>query len=110
MALLFIIDILIINKLPFASSPGVSQNPMKDLTKVICDVRVMIFLIYATSVGILFGSLTQEFILLEDLGHRSDCNGAQAMKFLQGLVLAINTAAETPMFLFSGRIIKKLGS
>ena len=42
------------------------------------------------------------FRLLEELGHRSDCNGAQAMKFLQGLVLAINCTAETPMFLYSG--------
>ena len=43
------------------------------------------------------------FRLLEELGHRSDCNGAQAMKFLQGLVLAINCTAETPMFLYSGK-------
>ena len=42
------------------------------------------------------------FRLLEELGHRSDCNSVQAMKFLQGLVLAINCTAETPMFLFSG--------
>ena len=41
---------------------------------------------------------------MEDLGHRSDCNGVQAMKFLQGLVLAINCIAETPIFLYSGTI------
>lgn len=32
------------------------------------------------------------------------------MKFLQGLVLAINCVAETPVFLYSGRIIKKFGT
>ena len=45
------------------------------------------------------------FRLLEELGHRSDCNSVQAMKFLQGLVLAINCTAETPMFLYSGTYI-----
>ena len=110
MSVLFIIDLFVIRKMPKTSSQTASHNPKQDILKVLSDLKVMIFLMYATAVGILFGSLTQEFILLEDLGHRSDCNGAQAMKFLQGLVLAINTAAETPMFLFSGRIIKKLGS
>lgn len=112
MSILFVIDFFVIRKMPTltSSSQIVSQNPKQDIFKVLCDLKVIIFLMYATSVGILLGSLTQEFILLEDLGHRSDCNGAQAMKFLQGLVLAINTAAETPMFLYSGRIIKKLGS
>ena len=110
MSLLYVIDLFVIRKLPFTSNTGVGQNPFKEISKVLLDIRVIIFLAYAASVGILFGSLTQEFILLEDLGHRSDCNGAQATKFLQGLVLAINTAAETPMFLYSGRIIKKFGS
>ena len=111
MTVLLIIDLFVIRKIPNTSTLSkVSANPKGDIYQVLKDVKVMIFLAYATSVGILLGSLTQEFVLLEDLGHRSDCNAAQAMKFLQGLVLAINTAAETPMFLYSGKIIKQLGS
>lgn len=50
-------------------------------------------------------SINSFYRLLEELGHRSDCNGVQAMKFLQGLVLAINCLAETPMFLYSGKFV-----
>jgi len=108
---LWILDIFIIMKLPISSNVvKIAANPFKDIAKILYDKKVMIFMVYTTTVGVLLGSLTQVFILLEDLGHRSDCNGVQAMKFLQGLVLAINCIAETPIFLYSGKLIKRYGT
>jgi len=111
MTILWILDILVIGKLSIPSAPkSLSTSLNQDMSQRMFDVKILLFLIYASIIGIFLGSLTQEFILLEELGNRSDCNGAQAMKFLQGLVLAINCTAETPMFLYSGRIIKKFGT
>lgn len=111
MAVLWTLDVLVLTKLQIPESSNVStQNPLRDVGRLLINVRVIVFILYCTSVGLCYGAIQLVFLLLEELGHRSDCNGVQAMKFLQGLCLAINCMAETPIFFYSGKLIKRFGS
>ena len=67
------------------------------------------FLIYVAVVGICMGSLKVHFFLLDDLGQqKNDCDDLKAIKFLQGLCIALQCTGELPVLQFSGRLIKYL--
>ncbi len=40
--------------------------------------------------------------LLENLQGGGDCSSSQALKFIQGLCLALNCIGEVPMFAYAG--------
>lgn len=104
LVILFTLDLLVIKKLEIPQKPPKNiEDPFMKMGQILKDGKVKNFLVYCGIVGILFGSLSQVFILLEDLGHRSDCNGQQAMKVLQGFVLFTDTMVEIPVFFFSGK-------
>ena len=50
----------------FFQIPKVPQrnnlDQVKAVTQIIFDVKILVFLVYATITGIFFGSLTQEFM------------------------------------------------
>ena len=49
------------------------------------------------------------FLLLDERGQQGDCDSLKAIKFLQGLCIAIQCTGELPIFQFSGSFIDQLG-
>ena len=85
------------------------EDVKETLFKMLSKRRSAKFLFYVAATGSCMGSMNIHFLLLDELGQQSDCEGSKAIKFLQGLCIAIQCTGELPIFRFSGRLIEYLG-
>ena len=71
--------------------------------------RYVTFLVYVMVGGSCLGCMSVHFLLLDELGQQGDCNASKAIKFLQGLCIAIQCTGELPIFKYSGQLIDRFG-
>ncbi|RZC34450.1 major facilitator superfamily domain-containing protein 6, partial [Asbolus verrucosus] len=88
-----------------------SSSILKDVGRLLTDIRIIVFLIWCISVGMCTGLIWQFlFFLIEDLARNQGCDSQQWIKTLEGIVMAIQTlAGEMPFFFWSGKILKRIG-
>jgi predicted ABC-type sugar transport system permease subunit len=88
-----------------------SSNILKDVGRLLVDIRIIVFLVWCVAVGMCTGLIWQFlFFLIEDLAKDQGCDSQQWIKTLEGIVMAIQTlAGEMPFFFWSGKILKRIG-
>lgn len=88
-----------------------STSILKDVGRLLVEVRIIVFLVWCIAVGMCTGLIWQFlFFIIEDLAKNQGCDSQQWIKTLEGIVMAIQTlAGEMPFFFCSGRILKKIG-
>lgn len=86
-------------------------NILRDVSRLLVDIRIVIYLIWCISVGLCTGLIWQFlFWLIEDLAKAQGCDSVSLVKTLQGIVMAIQClGGELPFFFLSGWILKKIG-
>ena len=89
---------------------NIGRNFTETLTNLSSEPRYASFLCYVVVAGSCLGCMNIHFLLLDELGQKGDCTSLKAIKFLQGLCIAIQCTGELPIFRFSGHLIDKLGT
>ncbi|XP_057664392.1 major facilitator superfamily domain-containing protein 6-like isoform X1 [Diorhabda carinulata] len=92
------------------SHKKVSTNIFRDVTMLLLDVRILVFIVWCVIVGMCTGLMWQfQFWLIEDLASDQGCSGTTYVKTLEGLIQGIQTIlGEAPFFFLSGKIIQKI--
>ena len=108
MLVLISIDLVVLKKLrlPKLSS---SESIFKDVSKLVKNRKIAIFLAFATIAGV-FDSFIFYFMFwhLEEVAERANMN--DHIKLIEGITVAVECVfGEVLFFLISGKIIKKLG-
>lgn len=101
-------DLLAVSKLNLPEF-GASETVFKDVYDLVTQKSIMIFLIFATLAGIIDSFIIYYlFWYLEDVAKSS---GYEAqIKLIEGIVVAAEClCGEIPMFIYSGKILKKIG-
>nr|XP_018907870.1 PREDICTED: major facilitator superfamily domain-containing protein 6 [Bemisia tabaci] len=109
-AVLLLIDMLVSSRIKLSQSK-LSSNILKDVGKLLRDVRVVVFLFWCIFIGMCAAFVWQFlFIFLEEMTNGMDCNAKAWMKTLEGLSMFIQCfGGELPVFFCSGWILRKLG-
>ncbi|CAH0547882.1 unnamed protein product [Brassicogethes aeneus] len=103
-----LLDFGVSYRLPYTQKKR-SPSILKDVAKLLMDVRIFVFLLWCVFVG-LCTSLVWNFLfwLIEDLAKAQDMQSN--VKTLEGLVSAIQCLlGELPLFFLSGAILKRIG-
>ncbi|KAG5895122.1 hypothetical protein JTB14_008559 [Gonioctena quinquepunctata] len=105
-----VLDFLASSRLQYTQKK-VAANIFRDISRLLLNVRINIYLLWCICVGMCTGLIWQFlFWLIEDLAAEQGCGTQNYVKTLEGIVQAIQClAGEAPFFFLSGRIIKKLG-
>ena len=93
-----------------SENSNITRNIKETLTNFFSKPRYTIFLVYAMVAGSCLGCMNIHFLLLDELGQQGDCDALKAIKFVQGLCIAIQCTGELPIFRFSGRLLDQLGT
>ncbi|XP_018566691.1 major facilitator superfamily domain-containing protein 6-A [Anoplophora glabripennis] len=109
-AAFLVLDFLVSFKLEY-SQKKLAANILRDVGRLLVDVRIIVYLIWCISVGMCTGLIWQFlFWLIEDLAKAQGCEAMNTVKTLQGIVAAIQClGGELPFFFLSGWILKKIG-
>ncbi|XP_071442978.1 major facilitator superfamily domain-containing protein 6 isoform X2 [Hetaerina americana] len=108
---LLIIDFLNCTRLKH-SEAKMSASIARDVTRLLFEFRIIVFLLWCIIFGLCTGLLWQFlFWHLEILAEKQDtCTAVDWVKTLEGLVMATQCfLGEIPFFFLSGRIVKKIG-
>ncbi|XP_014243816.1 major facilitator superfamily domain-containing protein 6 isoform X2 [Cimex lectularius] len=110
MAILLAIDVVVCMKLKY-KQVKTSSSIIRDVGKLLAEVRVVIFMIWCICVG-MCTALVWNFLFwhLEDLANSYSCETKNWIKTLEGLAMGIQClGGELPFFFLSGSILKKIG-
>ncbi|XP_050300560.1 major facilitator superfamily domain-containing protein 6 [Anthonomus grandis grandis] len=85
-----------------------STNIIKDIGKLLLNIRIIVFLVWCICVGMCTGLIWQFLLwLVEDLAN---ARGETRIKTLQGVIMGVQClGGELPFFFLSGKILKKIG-
>ncbi|XP_076272004.1 sugar baby transporter [Rhynchophorus ferrugineus] len=86
----------------------VSTNILRDVRKLLVEVRIVVFLTWCIAVGMCTGLMWQFLLwLVED---RAKSQNLSNVKTLQGVIMGVQClGGELPFFFLSGKILKKIG-
>lgn len=92
------------------SHKKVSTNIFRDVSMLLLNIRVVVFIVWCVVVGMCTGLMWQfQFWLIEDLASEQGCSGTTYIKTLEGLIQGTQTIlGEAPFFFLSGKIIQKI--
>ncbi|KAJ8925091.1 hypothetical protein NQ315_001263 [Exocentrus adspersus] len=109
-AAFLVLDFGVSSRLQYTQKKLVT-NIVRDVGRLLVDVRIVVYLIWCITVGLCTGLIWQFlFWLIEDLAKAQGCDSVSVVKTLQGVVQAIQClGGELPFFFLSGWILKKLG-
>ncbi|XP_060534642.1 major facilitator superfamily domain-containing protein 6 [Cylas formicarius] len=85
-----------------------STNILKDVGKLVLNIRVDVYFLWCVSVGMCTGIIWNFLLwLVEDLAK---ARGQGNVKTLQGILMSVQClGGELPFFFLSGKILKKIG-
>ncbi|KAJ8965602.1 hypothetical protein NQ317_004361 [Molorchus minor] len=109
-AAFLVLDFVVSSRLEYKQQK-LSSNILRDVGKLLVDIRIIVYLVWCICVGMCTGLIWQFlFWLIEDLAKAQGCETVSLVKTLQGLVMAIQClGGELPFFFLSGWILKKIG-
>lgn len=101
-------DLLAVSKLKLPNF-GASESVFNDVYELVTQRSIALFLVFATLAGIIDSFIIYYlFWFLEDVAKNTPYE--QQTKLIEGIVVAAEClCGEIPMFIYSGKILKKLG-
>lgn len=110
MLVMLLFDVIVSSRLKH-SQTKLSTNIVRDVGKLLSELRIVIFILWCIAVGLSTG-LQWNFLFwhLEDLATSQGCEMLQWIKTIEGLVMGVQCfGGELPFFFLSGRILRKIG-
>lgn len=110
MLIMLVLDVIVSSRLKH-SQTKLSTNIVRDVGKLLSELRIVVFLLWCIAVGLCTG-LQWNFLFwhLEDLATAEGCGMLQSMKTIEGLVMGVQCfGGELPFFFLSDRILRKIG-
>ncbi|XP_073973876.1 sugar baby transporter isoform X3 [Rhodnius prolixus] len=110
MLIMLFLDLVVSSRIKYKQL-RTSSSILRDMGKLLSEVKIVIFLIWCICVGMCTAMLWNFlFWYLEDLATAHGCETKAWIKTLEGLAMGIQCfGGELPFFFLSGWILKKIG-
>ncbi|CAG9770502.1 unnamed protein product [Ceutorhynchus assimilis] len=106
-AAFLVVDFIVSSRIQYSQSK-LSTSILKDVGKLLLNIRIIVFLLWCICVGMCTGLVWQFLLwLVQDL---ATAQGQTRIKTLQGIIMGVQClGGELPFFFLSGKILKKIG-